>query len=64
MYIFTKDLKQLKMDLEVTKDKSAVIRRYEDALVAKGEVRYKFWSNFDSGVLTHLEVYGNVRQAR
>jgi len=38
MYVFTKDLKQLRADLRATDDKAAVVQRYEDALVAKGQV--------------------------
>lgn len=43
--MFTKDLKQLTADLEATDDKLAVVRRYGDALLAKVEVRYEFWSD-------------------
>ena len=40
MYVFTKDLKQLTADLEVTGDKAAVVKRYKDALVGKAEVSH------------------------
>jgi len=38
MYVFTKDLERLAADLESTDDEAAVVRRYEHALVAKGQV--------------------------
>ena len=41
-YVFTKDLKQLAVDLEATNDEAAVVQRYKDVLVAKGEVRCEF----------------------
>lgn len=42
--VFTKDLKQLAADLEATNDGAAVVQRYKDTLVAKGEVCCEFWS--------------------
>ena len=41
-YVFTKDLTQLIADLKAADDRLAVVRRYEDALVAKVEVRCVF----------------------
>lgn len=52
IHVFMKDLKQLTADWRATDAKSAVIRRYRDALFAKVEVRYEFWSGFGSVVLT------------
>lgn len=58
--MFTKELKQLIADLEGTDDKSAVTQRYDDALVAKSEVRNEFRSDFGSTVFTYLEVCTGV----
>ena len=44
--MFTKDLKQFKVDLEAADDKAAVIQRYEKKLVAKTKVRCKFLVKF------------------
>ena len=45
LYVFTKGLKKLTADLEAVDDESAVVQRYEDALVAKQEVRYDLLSD-------------------
>ena len=38
MYVFVKDLERLVADLESTNDEAAVVRRYEHALVVRGQV--------------------------
>lgn len=50
-YVFTKDLDQLRADLEATDDKAAVIQRYSDAVVAKSKVFCKSYRVLVSIVL-------------
>ena len=62
MYVFTKDLERLAVDLESTDDEAAVVRRYERALVAKGQVCCELLSDSGYIALTYLEVCASVRK--
>lgn len=56
MYVFTKDVKQLTADLDAIGDKEAVIQRYRNADIAKGEVRCESLLGLCPAVLTCLNV--------
>ena len=63
MYVFVEDLKRLAADLESTDDKAAVVRRYERALVAKGQVCCDLSSGLGFIALIYLEVCASIRKA-
>jgi len=63
LYVFTKDLNQLKADLMRTDDEAAVNQRYKGVLFAKSEVHHEFSSVFGFRRTQYFGVCENVTKA-